>query len=522
VKLVGAHGIYTVEDEPFNSGGEAQLYRVVGEPLLFKRYRPSNDAGLESVRLEQVVATGRRLQAEASATHPARRLNLPIDLVRDPELATVAGVLLPLAPARFIAGGRGRELTKLYYARAKPPGAEVRLAVMVALAAAVARLHDAGWVHGDLSANNVLWTSERPLSGAYVIDCDGVFQRTSRGPEGRSTSGWTDPRLIAKQIAAHDEASDLYALALAVWRAITKSSDRTDQDDHGAVVPQRVPTSIPRETRRLLNACFREPLEPAARPRAALLHQTLVADFFPDGKPAADALRRIDDPSAPKAPRKKPAPKPTAPPEREEPWTAPPTGGVPPAPPPDREPPRRTPSPPPRRRWPAVAAVLATALGIGWAAGAFDGQDGAGATTVPTSATPAGTAEPTATPAKTAKPKRPKAKSKRPTTRTRRTSAKRRASTPRTTTRSSGGATSTPRPATSSGGATSTPRPTTSSSGGTRTAAAPPRSGGSGGLSGGAGGGGSGGGGGGGLSGSAGGGGSGSGSGGLSGSADGG
>ena len=375
MKVVGDHGIYEVSDDPFTGRGESELFPVLGEPYLYKRYFAPKDARKDIDRLTAIVDTGRRLADEAPPEHIARHMNLPVDLIRHAQRPAIAGVLLPIAPARFLMGTRPRELSHLYSPKTREPQpASVRMAVLVSLAGVLSALHGAKWVHGDVTAGNVLWAPDGGFESAFLVDCDGV-SRNGDAPHGKFTLLWRDPRLKLERIRAHDIASDNYALALAIWRTIGRHEDRTDQDAKygNAVVPKRVQANLPTATRQLLVECFARPLDASARADAAVWQATLMADFFPDGVPNTANLRLVDDPDAPAPPLPRVAP---SPPPRPRFTSNPPPGAAAAAhaaPMPAPAPTRARPAPRRHRRWPAGVAAAVVSAAVLWVAGVGHG-----------------------------------------------------------------------------------------------------------------------------------------------------
>ncbi|MFG2526002.1 hypothetical protein [Streptomyces sp. NPDC048527] len=90
---------------------------------------------------------------------------------------------------------------------------------------AVARLHGAGWVHGDLQPEHTLHTTD----GVRLIDYSWAWHPTKLAPSPLFRGG--PPHLLAPELARsiHDgvrpvaptQTAEVYALAASLWRAIT-------------------------------------------------------------------------------------------------------------------------------------------------------------------------------------------------------------------------------------------------------------------------------------------------------------
>lgn len=167
-------------------------------------------------RVEDVMAWQRRieraafLQRELTAYPGVRRFVLPRELLASPWL----GYEMPLLPeARPVA-----ELTRLPRTRPEAAylesgGLKRRLGISVRIARAISALHSAGFVFGDLSANNVLTAVDRAHSTIRIIDCDNIDVAGSDGTGMLGTPGYWAPELVTHR-ARPDAASDDHALAV--------------------------------------------------------------------------------------------------------------------------------------------------------------------------------------------------------------------------------------------------------------------------------------------------------------------
>lgn len=99
------------------------------------------------------------------------------------------------------------------------------------IAAAIDALHHAGFVHGDLSPSNILIGANDQVT---IIDLAAARQLTDEPPSIDSTTGLeleTTPRYASPEVAlgaAPGPASDIYALALIAYEALTGTSPFAD------------------------------------------------------------------------------------------------------------------------------------------------------------------------------------------------------------------------------------------------------------------------------------------------------
>ncbi|MFZ1287803.1 MAG: serine/threonine-protein kinase, partial [Candidatus Phosphoribacter sp.] len=110
----------------------------------------------------------------------------------------------------------GGDLDTLVRARGRLPAGEVAT-MCTPLAGALAALHAAGVIHGDLSPRNVLFAADgRPLLGD--------FEAARLVGEGHPPLVAGTPGFLAPEVASGDiptEASDIYGLGAIAWFAIT-------------------------------------------------------------------------------------------------------------------------------------------------------------------------------------------------------------------------------------------------------------------------------------------------------------
>ncbi len=285
--VVGEYGSsYDVEDTLLNSGGQSVLFRcrdTQGHERVYKRYNTPLTEPDAITWVSDLVKRGREvvLAAESGAglaENAISSINWPIDLVK-PSDHIVGGVVLPLMPDRFLRdGGRPRTLDFLCLASAipPPPDSKTRLGVLIRLCDIFVAVDEAALIHGDVSAKNVVWSPDKPH--AYLIDCDGIRPVGSTVPRGVGTVGWKDPRWTAQKIPGHDNYSDRFALAVALYRGLFLNPGAPDLLSDGTWNP---PTGLPHDLdprlHRLFERAFNEPFTTDDRPTAAEWRDALTA-----------------------------------------------------------------------------------------------------------------------------------------------------------------------------------------------------------------------------------------------------
>lgn len=222
-------------------GGEGRVFELVGRPgELYKEYRrPTELTPMEELVAWPVaagLALGRLQLLRRSSAWPSA-----VVAGEGPDTAVAAGLVLPRAPRRFSVRHRDgvARLATLSYLTADPvrPSAAYGVAlpasadpVRVGLVYALARLLEVfeaarpALGHGDLSAKNVLWSTQRGPE-VFVLDCDNGERfgpgGVALGPPGRRramTPNWDDPT-----VAPGDNpglAADQYSLGLIFLRVV--------------------------------------------------------------------------------------------------------------------------------------------------------------------------------------------------------------------------------------------------------------------------------------------------------------
>lgn len=296
----GRFGTYRVIDDAISKGGVGSIHRTSDSRLVFKRYfDPAKAPSLE--HLDRLISVGRKVlidQGRQPGETPESSVNWPVDVVSGPR--GVSGVLLPaIPPALFHEDfGNVRTLEFLVMARAKPPAARGRVALLLRMAEILAFVNARGLVHGDINSKNLAWSvSPQPIM--YLIDCDGMLPQQPPPTVGVQAMGWTDPRLVDKNILAHDQYSDWYALALAMYRGLLLTPGKLDKAADGTWPgPSRIPDRFPAR----VAALIRRGLDPLNGPqRAAPVEwaETLRATYLSGGTFDEAELNELDALSAP-------------------------------------------------------------------------------------------------------------------------------------------------------------------------------------------------------------------------------
>ncbi len=249
---------YRLGEDTGLSKNRARLYAVVGEPPLLYKCFVEAQSEVHADRVRELVEVGRRISS-GEILGAARRIVWPLDLVV--ERGQLAGVLIPRAGAEYFRPGPqllAQGFSHLAHS-SSAPAARSRLILVRQLANAFNVLSKMGYVHGDLSGGNVLWTLAPELS-LLVVDCDGLHPR-GFPTEALCTDGWKDPRLDADAIRRHDVQSDWYALALAVYRVLVLNPIAVP----GAGDYDRITAQLPGALAELIVRVFSNPLDAEAR-----------------------------------------------------------------------------------------------------------------------------------------------------------------------------------------------------------------------------------------------------------------
>ncbi|GAA0439530.1 hypothetical protein Acor_13900 [Acrocarpospora corrugata] len=299
MRVSGRFGQWDVTDEEMGSGGAATLFRCAQREWVYKQYhRPISDPA-DIARLWRMIDLGRPAVVGQSrlGTNPYNSINWPIDAIEVPGGASIRGVIVPEIPHRFRRNsGKPCTLDWLLLARTDPPRAVIRLEVVIRLAEVFAFLNGKGLVHGDLSARNVVWC-ESPEAGAYLIDCDGLRERTASGKDALITPDWTDPRRWDGLIPAHDHYSDWYALALVMYRGLLLNPGNLAKPPGSPIWPKpaALPAALPTQIKALFDRALGRPLEAKRRPAPAEWVSTLSSTYVTRGNYDTRKVKVLDD-----------------------------------------------------------------------------------------------------------------------------------------------------------------------------------------------------------------------------------
>lgn len=353
-RIDGENGSYAVVSDVLSKGGVGSIHRTDDQRWVFKRYlRPDKAPDLRHLR--QLVQIGREVLVRQTADPgdtPESSVNWPVDVALGRD-GSVIGVLLPAIPAAlFSEFGKPRGLEFLVMARANPPSARGRVALLLRMAEILAFVNARGLVHGDVNGKNLAW-SVAPSPVMYLIDCDGMVPQYPPPTIGVQALGWTDPRVLDGVIPAHDHYSDWYALGLAMYRGLLLTPGRLDSKSDGRwPAPSQIPDSLSPRIAHLLHRALDDPLDAQRRPSPGEWASALVEEYLPGGSFRESSLAILDRISSsppppppmfttlPQVDWTSTQPKPPPPPPRA-------TGTRPTTPPPPPTPPLRTARTPP-------------------------------------------------------------------------------------------------------------------------------------------------------------------------------
>ena len=360
-RIEGEHGSYTVAAEVLSKGGVGSIHRTGDPRWVFKRYLRLDKAP-DLQHLRQLVEIGRevlvRQGAEPGQT-PESSVNWPVDMALGRD-GSVTGVVLPaIPPALFNEFGKPRGLEFLVMARAHPPSAKGRVALLLRMAEILAFVNARGLVHGDVTGKNLAWTVS-PSPVMYLIDCDGMVPQHPPPTVGVQSMGWTDPRVLDRLVPAHDQYSDWYALSLAMYRGLLLTPGKLDTKTGGKwSAPSKIPDSLSPRIAYLLHRGLDDPLDAHGRPSPGEWANALVEEYLPAGRFSDSSLAILDKISTPRqtfttlpdddwaSTHGKPQTPPPHTARTPRPSAPPPPLGRPLAPPPGRPPPpRQSPVPP--------------------------------------------------------------------------------------------------------------------------------------------------------------------------------
>lgn len=303
----GWHGSYRVLTDELARGGVGAIHLSTDPRWVYKKYfDPAKAPAAEQLRPLTEIGREVLLRGQlAPGDTPESSVNWPVDACPDNQ-GRIGGVLLPAIPQALLNEfGQPRGLEFLILARANPPLAKGRMALLLRMAEIMDFIDARGLVHGDTNSKNLAW-SLSPVPVMYLIDCDGMVAQQPPPAVGVASPGWQDPRLLDRLIPAHDAYSDRYALALAMYRGLllTPGNLQTKRPDGSWPTPQAIPEDFAPAIADLLERALDDPLCAERRPRPRDWVQGLVGTYLRDGAFDEDALRQLDDQSSNAAPTK--------------------------------------------------------------------------------------------------------------------------------------------------------------------------------------------------------------------------
>lgn len=306
-EVQGRHGRHTVESAPISKGGVGSIHRTTDPEWVYKKYFVPAKAP-SPAQLDRLISIGRDVlvrDGRKPGDTPESSVNWPVDVNLD-GAGGVQGVILPtIPPSLFNEFGTVRGLEFLVMARGNPPTAKGRIALLLRMAEILNFVDSRGLVHGDINGKNLAWALA-PAPIMYLIDCDGMVSQTPPPTTGVQAMGWTDPRVLDRIISAHDQCSDWYALALAMYRGLLLTPGKLDskQADGSWPKPKAIPADLNPAIATLLRRGLSDPLNPVSRPRPAEWVQGLIEAFLENGRFNEDATRKLDTLTAATAPAK--------------------------------------------------------------------------------------------------------------------------------------------------------------------------------------------------------------------------
>ncbi|MBO0836742.1 MAG: hypothetical protein J2P28_14720, partial [Actinobacteria bacterium] len=283
-RIKGEHASYMVESDVLSKGGVGSIHRTTDPRWVFKRYlRPDTTTNLRHLRqLVEIGRAGLVKRGTAPGQTPESSVNWPIDVAFG-RGKLVKGVVLPaIPPALFNEFGKPRGLEFLVMARAHPPSAKVRVALLLRMAEILAFVNARGLVHGDVNGKNLAWTGS-PSPVMYLFDCDGMVPQDPPPTVGVQSLGWTDPRVLDGVVPAHDHYSDWYALGLAMYRGLLLTPGKLDSKTSKGKwpAPSKIPRSLSPRIAKLLHRALDDPLNAHGRPSPREWADALVAEYLP-------------------------------------------------------------------------------------------------------------------------------------------------------------------------------------------------------------------------------------------------
>jgi hypothetical protein len=203
------------------SGGEGEVFAIREDPgLAFKRYYTPYRHGIHRKKLEVMIASP---PPDPTASDGHRSVAWPSAIVTD-ELGGFEGFLMPRL-------GSGSTLYSAFHARERPiafPGFTWIHLVTVGqnMSSALAAIHSAGYVLGDLNSSNVQVTGDARVT---FFDCDSIQVRSGASvfscPVGREE--YSPPEVLASLDSGQEYAevsrtpqTDCFSLAIMLYELL--------------------------------------------------------------------------------------------------------------------------------------------------------------------------------------------------------------------------------------------------------------------------------------------------------------
>ena len=209
----------------------APNYRLLGDPAEIA-YKEFTTHVTEQAQAAEKSASFRDLLSPADRADLDRCTVWSRAIVED--RGAVVGLLMPLISGEFFfeavdrsTGGKSMKLRELQWLIATPAqlaangvadiGNTERLMLLGHLVYAIGRLHEHGWVYGDLSFKNEVFALGPPRM--ILLDCDGAADLRDLGRKQAHSLGWDPPE--STQVNIQDKATDVYKLGLAILRCLS-------------------------------------------------------------------------------------------------------------------------------------------------------------------------------------------------------------------------------------------------------------------------------------------------------------
>ena len=179
----GRYDQYTVGSVPGSKGGVGSIHRTTDPRWVYKQYfDPAKAPSLQ--HLDRLIGIGRDVlirDGHKPGQTPESSVNWPVDVSVDANEA-VQGVILPaIPPSLFNEYDSVRGLEFLVMARANPPSAKGRVALLLRMAEILNFIDSRGLVHGDING-------KQPGLG-YYTRADHVPDRLRRNGRPGSAAG---------------------------------------------------------------------------------------------------------------------------------------------------------------------------------------------------------------------------------------------------------------------------------------------------------------------------------------------